>query len=89
MGEDGLVFEPPVRLSVIFLFPAPKRSKYSGPYGPPDLDKCIRAVSDCLERCGVIVNDAHITQVVASKEWTACEPGARIRVERREPPRSD
>ncbi|MHC6175440.1 RusA family crossover junction endodeoxyribonuclease [Glutamicibacter sp. X7] len=76
-----------LRLIVRFELPAPKRSRFgSRPAGPPDLDKLIRAVDDALTMSGLIVDDARIVTISASKHWATDSPGASVTIERIQTP---
>ena len=76
-----------LRLIVRFELPAPKRSRFGNrPAGPPDLDKLVRAVDDALTDSGLIVDDARIVTISASKHWATDQPGATITIETIEGP---
>lgn len=79
-GDDFPAFPPPVRVTVTFYLPRPKRSRYAGPYGPPDVDKLARALGDSLQRAGLVADDSHIAHWRASKAW-ADRPGAHVVIE--------
>ena len=74
----------PVMLQVDFFFARPKshygtgrnseKLKKSAPgehVQTPDLDKCVRLVSDALEISGVLSNDSQITCTIARKYWAS------------------
>lgn len=82
-GADFPAFQPPLRVWAHFYLPKPKRSRYSGPYGPPDVDKLQRALGDSLQRAGIVADDSHITAWRADKAWSN-RPGARIIIENME-----
>lgn len=80
VGDDPEPFQPPVRVTAHFYLPRPRRSRYEGPYGPPDVDKLQRAIGDCLKRAGVLTDDSHITSWRTDKAWSD-RTGARIVIE--------
>lgn len=80
-GENFGTIPAPVRVQLHVFLPKPKKSKYAGPYGAPDVDKLQRAVGDALEQAGVIGNDSHIVCWVARKDWSLDRPGAHVLVE--------
>lgn len=68
-----------LRLIVRFELPAPKRSRFGDrPAGPPDLDKLVRAICDGLKDGKLIVDDARIVEITATKHWATGKPGAVI-----------
>lgn len=79
-GDDFPAFQPPVRVTAHFFLPKPKKSRYDGPYAAPDVDKLQRALGDCLQRAGLVVDDSHITSWRADKAWSSTT-GARIVIE--------
>lgn len=58
-----------VRVDVTVVLPRPKRSKFDGPAGAPDLDKLQRAIGDGLEAGGLISNDSRIVEWASRKVW--------------------
>lgn len=71
-----------LRLIVRFELPAVKRSRFGArPAGPPDLDKLVRAICDGLKDGRLIVDDARIVEITATKHWTTGKPGALISIE--------
>ena len=66
----------PVHVDVLLVLPRPKRSKFTRPAGPPDLDKLQRAVGDGLEAGGIIANDSRIVSWHATKAWSRSPGGA-------------
>ena len=78
----------PLRLIVEFRFPMPKaRAKRARDAGAawrttqPDSDKLVRAVGDALTDSGLIVDDARICEVHATKVETTGWTGASITIE--------
>lgn len=76
-----------LRLIVRFELPAPKRSRFGNrPAGPPDLDKLVRAICDGLKDGKLIVDDARIVEITATKHWATSQPGAIVTLETIEAP---
>lgn len=52
------------------------------PFVRPDVDKLARSTLDALTACGVLVDDARVTDLVVRKRYADGEiaPGARVRV---------
>lgn len=72
----------PLRLSVTFYMPRPKRPRYDRPAVKPDLDKLVRAVCDGLTQGGVIADDARIVSAQIDEYYAnAGATGARIEIE--------
>lgn len=68
-----------LRLIVRFDLPAAKRSRFGNrPAGPPDLDELVRAICDGLKDGGLIIDDARIVEITATKHWAKGKPGATI-----------
>ena len=74
----------PVRLSLLILFPRPKRMCWKRrpmPREPhtakPDTDNVVKAVCDSLEKAGIVCNDSKIWSVLAEKQYASGneEPG--------------
>ena len=84
-----------IELTVLFRFPMPKsRPKRIREQGSafkttmPDLDKLVRSVGDGLTTGGLIVDDARLVRIVASKIETTGWTGAQIvltNIERNQP----
>lgn len=88
LGTNGTPLDGPLRLAVTFRHPMPKsRPKRLRDAGEaprttsPDLDKLVRAICDGLQAGGLIVDDARIHQLVASKVETTGWTGATITIE--------
>ena len=83
-GPEWERMRPPLRANLHVFLPRPGRSKFGGPWGPPDLDKLQRAIGDALEQAGIITDDAGIVEWHARKDWTLDDdrPGAVISIER-------
>lgn len=83
---DGRRHLGPVAVEIEFRFPMPAsrlvRQKNAGSIPKttqPDLDKLLRAVFDSLRQGGLLLDDAQITEVHASKvEWHESWYGAEI-----------
>lgn len=56
-------------LQLIFYMPRPKTVKRLYPTPKPDLSKLIRSVEDSLVTAGLIIDDAYIVNVNASKRY--------------------
>ena len=76
----------PVRLTVAFYFPRPKKPQHEWWASTAlDLDKLIRAVGDAIQ--GVVIkNDSRIVVITATKRWVGSlwapnEPGVSVRIE--------
>lgn len=66
-----------VKLSLLFLLPAPKKAVRQFPTTKPDLDKLARAVMDALT--GVYyLDDAQVVALDLQKAYTHAEPGVYI-----------
>jgi Holliday junction resolvase RusA-like endonuclease len=82
-------FDGPLGLTVAFRFPMPKtRTKAARTAGvhpktaAPDLDKLVRTIGDALEASGLIVSDACICRIAATKVETTDWTGASITLTR-------
>lgn len=72
-----------LRVIIRFELPPPKKSRFGNrPAGPPDLDKLTRSTFDGLTASGLIVDDARVVSLTATKHWALDTPGASISVER-------
>lgn len=82
IAEIGEPLDCPLRVSMDFYLPRPKRSKFKDhPAGKPDADKLARAVNDALTDSGLIADDSRIVSLHVRKHWTDDTPGASITVE--------
>ena len=71
-----------LRVIIRFELPAPKKSRFGNrPAGPPDIDKLVRSTLDGLTTSRLIVDDARIVTLTATKHWAADTPGATISIE--------
>lgn len=61
---------PPYRVDLVFCFRRPGRPSWDWPTRL-DLDKTVRAVLDGLVRGGLLEDDRHVVELVASKRWSA------------------
>lgn len=66
-------------VEVTFFMPKPKSVKRDYPIVAPDLDKCVRAIFDCLTYAKVVADDAVVTDLVARKRY-ADIPGCVVSV---------
>lgn len=62
--------EPPYRVEVTFYFRRPGRPSWDWP-SRIDVDKAVRAVLDGLVRGGLLEDDRHVVELIASKRWSA------------------
>jgi Holliday junction resolvase RusA-like endonuclease len=85
--------DEPVRLTVAFFFPRPKRLlRKMDPEGPilhtakPDADNALKAVMDCLTSIGMWRDDALVASTMVEKYYAAkaSRPGAVIQIFRGE-----
>ena len=82
MGLPMPRLEGPLRVRMLFLLPRPKSVKRDLPTVKPDLDKLSRSTWDALTSCGLIRDDARITDMTAAKRYADWwEPGALISIE--------
>ena len=85
VASDHLLDEPldgHLRVIIRFELPAPKKSRFGNrPAGPPDIDKLVRSTLDGLTTSRLIVDDARIVALTATKHWAADTPGATISIE--------
>jgi len=65
-GMDQL--EPPYEVEIRFRFLSPQKPKYKYP-SRNDVDKLARCLLDGLVAGGLLVDDRHITRLVAQKEY--------------------
>jgi Holliday junction resolvase RusA-like endonuclease len=76
--------DTPIEVTVMFSLAAPKRMPKgrTRPTTKPDTDKLLRAIGDALVKADVILDDAQIVRIAASKWYApAGKPtGARITV---------
>jgi len=79
------VIDKPVKLSVVFLFPFPKRVKNPDEYvphaGKPDTDNLLKAVMDALTTANIWTDDALVYSSLAEKWYYTGESGVRIKVD--------
>jgi Holliday junction resolvase RusA-like endonuclease len=74
----------PVRLTVCFYFPLPKRlngKNFSPHVSKPDIDNLLKAVQDAMTEAKVWIDDAVVFSVVTEKWYSAKKSGAWIQVE--------
>lgn len=72
-----------LRVIIRFELPAPMKSRFGNrPAGPPDIDKLVRSTLDGLTTSRLIVDDARIVALTATKHWASDVPGAEITIER-------
>lgn len=74
LSEGGDLPVAPYRVELAFYFDPPKKRTHPYP-SRVDLDKAVRAVLDGLVDGGLLVDDRHVTQLVATKEYSAA-PGS-------------
>lgn len=85
-ADDEALLGPlraPYKLEVQFYIPRPRTTRARYPVAPTvgDLDKLVRAVGDALTGSGLIEDDRHFVDLIASKRWAGSDgPGAFIRV---------
>lgn len=77
---EGTPIDRPVTVQADFFMPKPAKPKFPIPATAPDTDKLCRALGDCLERAGVLRNDARIVRWVATKRF-GDKPGCRVHIE--------
>lgn len=71
-----------LRVIIRFELPAPMKSRFGNrPAGPPDIDKLVRSTLDGLTTSRLIVDDARIVALTATKHWALDTPGAEITIE--------
>lgn len=70
---------PPYSVTIVFYLPRPARPAHPYP-SRLDVDKLARAVLDGLVRGGLLVDDRHVTELVATKAWAATPEGEACRV---------
>lgn len=71
-----------LRVIIRFELLAPKKSRFGNrPAGPPDIDKLVRSTLDGLTTSRLIVDDARIVALTATKHWALDDPGATISIE--------
>ena len=83
---DNPTLQGPVAVELTFFLPRPAKGKFQVPAVAPDLDKLCRAVFDAIQSGqnsrGMIMDDARIVQLVASKHYTDLPPRVDITVSR-------
>ena len=71
--HDGEPLDGPLSVSLVFQIQPPKKPKWALPAVPADLDKLVRAsfdaMSDTKTQRGVIVDDARIVSLTATKTY--------------------
>lgn len=70
MGGAGRGPRGPVAIDMIFTMPKPKsapKQRITYPDRKPDIDKCIRSISDALVDAGAIEDDARIVCIFSQK----------------------
>jgi Holliday junction resolvase RusA-like endonuclease len=76
-STNPVITDQAVKLSLLFLLPAPKKAVRQFPTTKPDLDKLARAVMDALT--GVYyLDDAQVVALDLQKAYTNAEPGVYI-----------
>ena len=78
----GEPIDQPVKATVDFFMPKPKKPMFDMPATAPDLDKLCRAIGDGLEKGGVLRNDSRIIHWEARKFYAEApdETGAHITI---------
>ncbi len=66
VNQSRTIPEPPYRVELTFYGARPKRPAHEHP-SRADLDKLVRAVLDGLVTGGVLTDDRHVVELVASK----------------------
>lgn len=74
----GEPIDQPVKVTVVFYLPRPKKPRFDVPATAVDCDKTQRALGDGLEIAGVLKNDARIVHWDARQEYTTGQPGAHV-----------
>lgn len=69
-----------IDIELVFKMRRPKTVTRRHPYVAPDLDKLCRSVFDSLTNAGVWVDDCHVCNLTARKEYTDFSPGVWIYV---------
>lgn len=80
LPDDWQPFDKAIHLIVHFYVPRGKTVTRKFPTTPIDLDKLVRHVGDSLTQAGIIVDDALIINLVASKSYGDVVTGAKITV---------
>lgn len=82
-ADRGLEFDAPVKVTLGFVMPAPKRPRWLVPAVKPDIDKLTRAVLDGLVDGGLLFDDSRVVELHVVKRYVASgdAPGVRINVE--------
>lgn len=78
MKYKGEPLDLPVKVTVVFYLPRPKKPRFDLPATAVDCDKNERALGDGLEQAGVLKNDARIVHWDARQEYTTGQPGAHV-----------
>lgn len=78
-AEGGDLPRAPYRVELDFYFDPPKRSAHPYP-SRLDIDKTVRAVLDGLVAGGLLVDDRHVTELVARKSFAAAVGEERVEV---------
>jgi Holliday junction resolvase RusA-like endonuclease len=66
----GKPLEPPYEIELVFSMPRPAGPKYDWPTKDGDVDKLVRGVLDGMVQGELLVDDRHVTAVVARKQFT-------------------
>lgn len=78
-SEGGDLPQAPYRVELDFYFDPPKKATNPWP-SRVDLDKAVRAVLDGLVAGGLLVDDRHVTELVARKHYAAAKGGECVQV---------
>lgn len=79
--EDKATIEGCVKLDVIFVFKAPKKSQIKNwRCAKPDIDNLLKAVLDGLTDAGIWCDDAQVVQIHAGKCY-GVEASTQVRIE--------
>lgn len=72
--------DPPYEVELVFhIAPAVKRPTYEWP-SQHDLDKLVRSTIDGLVRAGAMIDDRHVSRLVAEKRWASEESEAGVEI---------
>ena len=78
-ADLGVTFDCPVKVTLRFEMPRPKRPKFVRPAVKPDADKLARAVLDSLTDAGLLADDSRVVDLHVT-EFYSETPGVVVTV---------
>jgi Holliday junction resolvase RusA-like endonuclease len=82
-ADQGVTFDAPVKVTLSFVLPRPKRPRWLVPAVKPDIDKLTRSTLDGLTDGGLLYDDSRVVELHVTKRYATPgdQPGVGIDVE--------